>query len=192
MKSDKRTIFLFIYALIIIVALIYILFIAPDSNFYSKETKEFIKNYNNSQSQIVTLDDMFENLYKNDYQYTYNILDSVGNENTIYKCSGTVTGEKEQGSCTKPNDIVYDETNKKEKLKQLNFDLLDLNKIQKITQDNEASKSKYDNLDVYKYKDKIDTLSTDINIYTNSKDIVQIEISNGYETYVIKFNNINY
>lgn len=192
MKSDKRTIFLFIYALIIIVALIYILFIAPDSNFYSKETKEFIKNYNNSQSQTVTLDDMFENLYKNDYQYTYNILDSVGNENTIYKCSGTVTGEKEQGSCTKPNDIVYDETNKKEKLKQLNFDLLDLNKIQKITQDNEASKSKYDNLDVYKYKDKIDTLSTDINIYTNSKDIVQIEISNGYETYVIKFNNINY
>ncbi len=192
MKSDKRTIFLFIYALIIIVALIYILFIAPDSNFYSKETKEFIKNYNNSQSKTVTLDDMFENLYKNDYQYTYNILDSVGNENTIYKCSGTVTGEKEQGSCTKPNDIVYDETNKKEKLKQLNFDLLDLNKIQKITQDNEASKSKYDNLDVYKYKDKIDTLSTDINIYTNSKDIVQIEISNGYETYVIKFNNINY
>lgn len=192
MKSDKRTIFLFIYALIIIVALIYILFIAPDSNFYSKETKEFIKNYNNSQSQTVTLDDMFENLYKNDYQYTYNILDSVGNENTIYKCSGTVTGEKEQGSCTKPNDIVYDETNKKEKLKQLNFDLLDLNKIQKITQDNEASKSKYDNLDIYKYKDKIDTLSTDINIYTNSKDIVQIEISNGYETYVIKFNNINY
>ena len=192
MKSDKRTIFLFIYALIIIVALIYILFIAPDSNFYSKETKEFIKNYNNSQSQTVTLDDMFENLYKNDYQYTYNILDSVGNENTIYKCSGTVTGEKEQGSCTKPNDIVYDETNKKEKLKQLNFDLLDLNKIQKITQDNEPSKSKYDNLDVYKYKDKIDTLSTDINIYTNSKDIVQIEISNGYETYVIKFNNINY
>lgn len=192
MKSDKRTIFLFIYALIIIVALIYILFIAPDSNFYSKETKEFIKNYNNSQSQTVTLDDMFENLYKNDYQYTYNILDSVGNENTIYKCSGTVTGEKEQGSCTKPNDIVYDETNKKEKLKQLNFDLLDLNKIQKITQDNEASKSKYDNLDAYKYKDKIDTLSTDINIYTNSKDIVQIEISNGYETYVIKFNNINY
>lgn len=192
MKSDKRTIFLFIYALIIIVALIYILFIAPDSNFYSKETKEFIKNYNNSQSQTVTLDDMFENLYKNDYQYTYNILDSVGNENTIYKCSGTVTGEKEQGACTKPNDIVYDETNKKEKLKQLNFDLLDLNKIQKITQDNEASKSKYDNLDVYKYKDKIDTLSTDINIYTNSKDIVQIEISNGYETYVIKFNNINY
>ena len=115
MKSDKRTIFLFIYALIIIVALIYILFIAPDSNFYSKETKEFIKNYNNSQSQTVTLDDMFENLYKNDYQYTYNILDSVGNENTIYKCSGTVTGEKEQGACTKPNDIVYDETNKKEK-----------------------------------------------------------------------------
>ena len=51
---------------------------------------------------------------------------------------------------------------------------------------------KIDNLDVYKYKDKIDTLSTDINIYTNSKDIVQIEISNGYETYVIKFNNINY
>ena len=38
MKSDKRTIFLFIYALIIIVALIYILFIAPDSNFYSKTT----------------------------------------------------------------------------------------------------------------------------------------------------------
>lgn len=194
-KTFTRKTFLFIYALIILTALIYILFIAPESSFYNKETKEFIKNYEKAQEDLnkeLTLNDMFKHLENNDYKYTYSLLDSVNNETIIYKCSGTVNKEEDNGSCTEPKDIVYNKDNKKNKLQGLNFNLLDISYIKKLTEENEDKVTEYETSKIHKFSTQIDSLKTEINIVTSSKDIAQIEISNGYETYVIKFSDINY
>ena len=135
---------------------------------------------------------MFKHLENNDYKYTYSLLDSVNNETIIYKCSGTVNKEEDNGSCTEPKDIVYNKDNKKNKLQGLNFNLLDISYIKKLTEENGDNVTEYETSKIHKFSTQIDSLKTEINIVTSSKDIAQIEISNGYETYVIKFSDINY
>lgn len=191
--DNKRTIFLFIYGIIIIAGLVYILFIAPTDLFLSKETKEFIKSVEKMNEENTNdINGLLKHLDYKEYDYSYNILDSVGEDSLIYKCRGTVRQDKDNGACTEPKEIVYDEKNKKEKLSSLNHDLLDIEYIKELIKDETPTVEEYQTLKLYKYEVEIDTLKTDVIIYANRYDIEQIQIMNGYETYVIKFSNINY
>lgn len=191
--EDKRKIFLLIYGIIILAGLVYILFIAPNDLFLSKETKKFIKEvekYNEENSNDIS--GLLKHLDYKEYDYSYNILDSVGKDSVIYKCRGTIRQDKDSGACTEPKEIVYDETNKKDKLSSLNHDLLNIDYLKELIKEKTPTVEEYDSLKQYKYEVEIDTLKTDIIFYANKYDIEQIQIMNGYETYVIKLSNINY
>mgnify|MGYP003317624954 FL=1 len=44
---------------------------------------------------------------------------------------------------------------------------------------------------IYTYKTSIEKLETDIIVTTDLDAITQIEISNAYMTYILKYNNVN-
>ena len=179
-KLGKRGIFLLIYAFIILAILLYILFLAPTSMFV-KETEgaPTPKTFTNFKTQQ-------QHLLEKQYDYEYNILYG----NTTYKCQGTLSKEKETGTCTQPKEISYDQDNKK----QLKFNLnnLDLAYIFTKIENIEPKETKYGKSRSFIYNLELDNFTTDIIIYTDFDEITNIQISNAYEVYDIKFTNIKY
>lgn len=181
-KINKRGIFLLVYAFIIIALLIYILFIAPDSLFTKNKTEE------TTQRTYIDYKIQQENLMKKQYDYDYDILYG----NTVYNCTGTMNKDKETGQCTNPKEISYNETTKQDVFSDINMNNLNVSYIFKQIENIEPTENKYGSKRSYKYELILGKYQTEIMIYTNYDEITEIQLSNAYEVYDLKFTNISY
>lgn len=186
--SKKRKIGLTIYAIIIIVILIFIVFIAPDSLFSKNPPLDLSPDM---KKEFVDYEEQKNNLKQNKYDYEFNIFDSMSDTTYIYQCKGTINEETETGSCTLPENLTYNSTNKKEKLKNINLDFIDPTFIFDLIKDIEPEIIKYQTDREYSYTLNIGDLETDILIRTNLNDITEIVLNNAYNQYHIKYSNIN-
>lgn len=189
---SKRGLFLLIYAIVIIILLIYILFIAPDSMFLSKESKELIEQIESKEPrEFLTIEEQFEHLKNKLYNYEYNILDSMSDKSYTFKCEGKINATKEEGTCTNPV-VEYTESNKKEVFKKINIDYLEPEKIYELIKDINPTIDTYTDSKTYTYNLIIKGLNSDITIISGFDDISEIRITNAYMTYVLKFSNVSY
>lgn len=181
--------FLIIYAIIILVGLIYILFLAPDTLFLknSEGYKELLKE----QTEKIEYDDIEvikQRLLNGTYEYEYSLI----HNNIHYICNGEVSSEGESGRCTSPSSFTYTNLDKlnEDKLKNLLFTEPSniFYKIDGIT----PQESMTNDGKLYMYKTTINDLDTEINLYTNEKTITKISITNGHMTYIIKYKNMLY
>lgn len=196
----KKYKFLFIYGLIIIIALIGIMFIIPDSFFLGKYNYDIKLLNNSSQSteeelekkEFIDYQTQQENLKNGNYEYEYILLDSMSSKSYTYKCSGIVNGNIESGSCTSPVNISYTEKTKAEAFSKIDSNYLNINYLFNVLKDIEPELTQYTKTREYKYIVKIKDLETEIIIDTTADEITQIEISNAYMTYLLKYSNMNY
>jgi len=187
----KKYKFLIIYAIVIIIILIAIMFIIPDSVYLKKyenielpTTEVEVKEYPDFEKQK-------EHLLNKNYEYEYLILDSMGTETYEYDCNGKIDGDIESGTCTKPEKISYTESTKKDVF-HTDLDFLDVSYIFNLINDQEPEKEEYNDIRIFKYTADIKLLETEINITTDKDEITKIELSNKYMTYILKFSNIIY
>jgi hypothetical protein len=185
---------LIVYGVVILVVLIAIMFIVPDS-FYRKlydKNIEKVKNQKIIKKEFIEYDIQKERLLKKQFKYEYEILDSLSDKTYHYKCSGNLNGELESGSCTDPERISYTEKTKKKSFK-INTDYSDVNYLfNTLLKDVKPEETKYQTTREYLYKTKIKKLDTEIIVYTDLENITKIEISNTYMTYILKFGDISY
>ncbi len=196
----KKYKFLIIYGIIIIIALLCIMFIIPDSVFlklYSDEINLLNSSYQESTStekekkEFTDYQVQQEHLINGNYNYEYNILDSMSSTSYTYKCNGIVNGQIESGSCTSPEVISYTENSKKEALSKININYVNVEYIFNLVKEIEPELTQYTTIREYKYITKINNIETEIIVDTNNDEITQIEISNAYMTYLLKYSNIN-
>lgn len=180
--------FLIIYAIIIVVALLAILFIIPDKEFLKdkKGYEEFVKNA--EKQKYESLETQKERLLKNEYEYEYNVL----HNDKQYVCTGSKIAGTESGRCTSPRSISYTEKDKfnEDKLYEIKF--VEPEHIFKRIQDLEYTKSIVNEERVYIFNTKISKFDTTIKIYTGKENISRIDIENGVMTYILKYKNIKY
>lgn len=188
MKENKK--FLGIYAIIIIILLIAILFLIPDDVFMLKyknlDLPEDLPKV--EEKEFVDFEIQKEQLLSSNYDYKYLILDSMGKQTYKYKCSGSIIDNKEIGTCTSPEDFSYTETNKKDLFK-ISLEYLDIKNIYKLIEKENPIINKYPITREFRYTTMIEDLETDIVIYTNIENITRIDINNAYMTYVIEYDN---
>lgn len=180
--------FFTIYGIVIIIALIVIMFIIPEEEFLkNKEGYEELKN----SVEKIKYDDIEtqkERLLKNNYEYEYNVI-----HNSIqYVCTGTKTGDTENGRCSAPQSISYNETDKFNEDKLFLIKYVEPEYIFKKIENVEPTISMTNDGKSYTYKVKISEFDTDIIIYTGEKTINKITITNGLMTYVLKYANTKY
>jgi len=196
---DKRKKALIIYGVVILVVLITILFIIPDSALM-KIYQGNIDKINNVPKEkektepieFVDYEIQIERILKNKYDYEYLILDSMGKKTYKYNCSGKASGKVDSGTCTSPSDISYTEKTKKKAFK-IDSNFLDLNYIfNKLLKNKEPELTEYKHNKEYNYKTKIQDLETEVVVYTDTDNITKIELSNAYMTYILKYSNISY
>ncbi len=176
--------FLFIYGLVIIIALLIIMFVADDKYFINekKETakiKETLKPTDYYQEQL-------DSLLNKNYDYHY----SINHNGVTYKCQGTKNKEEEKGKCTEPKEIEYTNENYQEVFKDIDTNYLDVDYIYKQIKDIEPVMTNLDVKRYYTYNVNILNLKGQIIVYSDLKKITQITIVNGYLTYVLYFDNI--
>ena len=179
---SKRKIFFIIYALLIALGLIYILFIADDKMF-TKNDKSINANTSNKEVKKKTLEEKKDFLLNGNYKYHYDL-----NHGSIqYKCSGEKNGTKDNGSCDYNGKIIeYNEENIKERLEDIDYNFVDLNNIFSLIKDLEyKSMDKYSSM--IKYNVNQNNNDVEILIYLNSENIKQITISNINFVYVLYF-----
>lgn len=191
-KLGKRKILLIVYAIIILILLIAIMFIIPDSFFIKKYEGIEIPSNKTEKKEFIDYEIQKEHLINNQYEYEYVLLDSMSKESNTYKCSGKTNKTIESGSCTSPEVISYTEKDKKEVFSKIDINYLNptyiFNKIKNIT----PKETKYVTLREYNYQTMIEDLDTEIIIYTDLDEITKIEISNAYMTYILKYSNVSY
>lgn len=180
--------FLIIYAVIITIALIAILFIIPDKAFLKDKEgyEEFIKNA--EKQKYESLETQKERLLKNEYEYEYNVI----HNNKQYVCTGSKIDGTESGRCTSPKSISYTEKDKfnEDKLYEIKF--VEPEHIFKRIKDLEYTQSIVNEERVYIFQTKISKFDTTIKIYTGKENISRIDIENGVMTYILKYKNIKY
>lgn len=190
MKKTKTI--LGIYAIIIIIALICIMFIIPDSFFMKQYEDIQLPSNEVEKKEFVDYEEQKKHLLMNKYNYEYLLLDSMGTQTYTFECSGQVKENLESGSCTSPEGISYTEKTKKEAFSKINEKYLEpqtiLTLIEKVT----PEETKYATTRDYLYKVKIEDLDTEITITTDLDEITKICISNGYMTYILKYSNVSY
>lgn len=170
-----------VYIIVILVALGYILFIMP----IKKENDGTIEESNIKEGQVYgSLEDMFTMLKKGNYEYTYNIL--INTEKYLYV--GKKDGIKEKGIFTSKDEVTtYEMVN----------DLIDQNLINptyiyELVKNLEYSKDKYDEVRVFNYETEIDSLKTEIAIYTDYTSITKINVTNLKVQYSLSYKNIGF
>lgn len=186
MKNKK---FLIIYAIIIFIALIYILFLAPDTMFLKNSDgyKELMKE----QTEKIKYDDIEtikQRLLNGTYEYDYSLI----HNNIHYICSGEVTSEGESGRCTSPSSFTYTNLDKLTETKLKNLLFTEPANIFYKIEGKTPQESMTNDGKLYMYKTTINNLDTEINLYTNEKTITKISITNGHMTYIIKYKNMLY
>lgn len=190
MMSKKRKIGLAIYAVLIIVILIFIVFFAPDKWFQKKYDDIDVNNSQTNEVKKVDYETQIKNLTKNQYDYTYNLMHSKNKKTYIYECSGTINKDQETGSCTSPEKIEYNQDNKKKAFDKIDINLLDPKYIFELIKDIEYQKLDYVQYIEYTYTTEIDDLETEISVRSSTENIFDIFISNTYFQYHIQFKNI--
>ena len=190
MKNNK---FLKIYAIIITIVLILIMFLIPDSFFLELQTKlhkQETKELKNDALDFEKLETQKERILNNDLEYEYLMLDSIGTSSKTVECSGKITESKETGICNSKEKISYTKETKKDAFLEMDIKYIDEKYIFDTIKDIEPTETTYNNSRELIYKTKILDLDTDITIYTDLDNITQISISNAYMTYVFKYSNI--
>lgn len=182
---------LIIYAIIIVVALIVILFIIPDHVFYNIHNKR-INDEASIKDDFVSIEQAQKNLSKDKYSYEYLILDSIGTKSYTFKCKGTRNEKIESGSCTKPKTISYTEKNRDKVFKELQEEFLEPKKVFELLKDIEPKITKYQSTIEYEYKTNLVKLDTTITVETDKENITKIEIMNGYMSYILKYSDVEY
>ena len=193
---NKRNKFLLIYAVIIIVLLVCIMFIFPDSLFSRKYDANY-KKYFGDKIQTQTKKAEFKNyeeqqkqLVNGNYNYEYMILDSMGTSSKHFECSGTIKDSKETGKCTSPVLIEYTKENKNEVFKDIGSTYLEPSTIFNLVKDLTPELKQHNTYREYTYKLKIKGLDTTIIIQTTLEEISQISINNPYMTYLLKYESV--
>ncbi len=189
---DKRNKFLIVYFLIIAIALVSILFIIPDSVFREKyDNNAAILEHTSGKAPVEKEFKDYElqknNLMNNSYKYEYTLLDSMSNESYIYKCTGTKEDNLETGTCTEPEKISYTEKDKKDVLSKINYTIIEPDYLFSFIKEIEPKKMEYGNYRDYTYNTKLNKLDTEIIIKTDKDNITEINISNAYMTYILKY-----
>lgn len=190
MKKNK---FLGIFAIVIFILLILIMFILPDSIFLAIENgknaifPQGISNSTNTSKEL-TIEEKLNNLKQEDYDYEYSLMYSTKNETYSYKCTGTIKGTKETGNCTSPEVLSYTEENKNEVFNQIDTNFINIDYIYKYVKDIKPEETKISlTTTEYKYTTNVNNFETDITITANLTDITQIVINNVYMTYLINY-----
>lgn len=173
-----------IYAFFILALLVFIVFIAPDKMFEKKSDTELPVEK--------SLLNMQEELLNQQYEYKVNVLSSIGSTAVSYKCSGKKEKEKEEGVCTQPQEISYNETTKKEVLREINISYLEVDYIFALIKEKTPTIKEYDTSKIFSYEVTLNTLKTEITIITNKKHIIEVRLNNAYETYILSYSNIVY
>lgn len=183
MKIMKNNKFLFIYGFIIIIVLI-VMFVADDKYFINqkKEANKIEKILNNNPSYEEQLKALLNKEYDYHYSLNYNGL--------TYKCQGSKRKEEEKGTCSEPESIEYNNDNYQETFKNINIDYLDVEYIFKIIKDIEPEITRLNIQKYYTYNVNILNVEGQIKIHSDSKQITQITIANGFLTYVLYFDSI--
>ncbi len=177
MNSRKK--FLLVYSFVIIIIFVFIVFLAPDkmfiksSNAKIEEKKEVFKDYEKQK----------KNLINGEYNYHFDIdYNSI-----IYKCKAVYNNGDYTGECSKPKKINYDQNSIKEKLKDIDNNLINPDFIFDSIKDIEYKEEKMYDKRTYTYNVKLYGLEGKIIVYTDYNNIYQISISNGYFTYIIYY-----
>lgn len=188
MKKNK---FLGIFAIVIFILLILIMFILPDGLFLAIENGTTIPipmGTETTKEDTITLEDKITKLKTNEYNYEYTLMYSTTNETYTYKCTGTISNKKENGTCTKPEELTYTEKNKKEILNKIDTDYTDIEYIFDSIKDVKPTETKMSlTTTSYNYVIYINNYETDITITADQTDITQITINNIYMTYLINY-----
>lgn len=178
------------YAIIIFVLLILIIFIMPDS-FFLGRYKEVELPQNNTKvehKEFIDYEIQKEELQKNNFEYEYLLLDSMGTKTYTYKCSGKISDNIESGTCESPEKFSYTESTKKDAFSKIDINYLNPRYLFELLKNIEPVKTEYQTLREYKYVTKIEDIETEIIVFTNLNEITKVEISNAYMTYIIKYN----
>lgn len=190
MKTKK---FLIIYG-IVIACLVGILFLIPDK-FFEKQYNKKHKIDTESQVETVSekfeflsIDEQFEHLMNNKYDYEYNLM----NIETTYKCTGTKNKDKEDGECTEPSKKSYNQKTFSKVFKNANTKYLTVDNIYKLIKDKEPDIFESGNERILTYSVVSNKEDTDIEILTDTKDIISITIKNRFIVYYLKYSNIEY
>ena len=192
--TPKRKKALKIYAIIIVIITIAIMFVIPDS-FFLKFYQKNIEKVTNSVPQTEPEDEFTdyetqqERLLKKEYDYQYLLYNDKSGE--TYKCTGTMNGTKDSGKCTSPKKIEYTEKNIK-KVTKFNTDYIDVKYIFEKVKEIEPKVLNMDTDREYIYNLKLDGQDTEIVVYTSREDIYRIDFTNIKYVYVVKFSNIKY
>lgn len=189
MMSKKRKKGLAIYAIFIIVILIFIVFFAPDKWFQKKDDID-VNNSQTNEVKKVDYETQIKNLTKNQYDYTYNLMHSKNKKTYLYECSGTINKDEETGSCTSPKKIEYNQDNKNKILDKIDINLLNPQYLFELLKDIEYQKFDYVQYIEYTYNTKIDNLETEIIVRSNPENIFDILVSNTHFQYHLQFKNI--
>lgn len=203
MKESKN--FLGIYAIVIIVLLVLIMFVLPDSFFsrkYEQNTQQFIEANKKAQEErealeaekkkeFVDYEEQKQHILTGNYDYELLLLDSMGTETYTYKCTGKKTGNTESGSCTSPEVFSYTEQNKVSQFKKyIDPKYIEPKEIFELIKDVEPSVESHNLYREFTYKTKIKDLETTVLIQTKKDDISKIMLENQYMGYIINFSNV--
>jgi hypothetical protein len=195
----KKYKLLIIYGIVIVIALVLIIFVLPDSFFERKYMKNYEEIMGGSETkeetpaEYVDLKTQKERLLKKNYTYSYQISAYVKKDETMtYNCKGTKLNGKEEGLCTKPDAISYNEKNISEKLKYVNQNYLDPEYVFNLIKDLDVEPYESYGVRIYTYKIKMSGVVTQIELYTDRENIVQIVLGSAKETYVMKYSEITY
>ena len=191
--TKKRKKILIGYGVVILIILIAIMFIIPDSEFlklYSKNIEK-IETQEVEKKEFIDYDTQKERILNKQFKYEYVLLDSLTNKTYKYNCNGTLDKDIESGTCTEPERLSYTEQTKKDTFK-INIDYLDIEYILELVKDITPEEIKYQTTREYTYKTTLDKLDTEILIYTDLENITKVEISNKYMTYILKYSDITY
>ena len=181
-----------IYFIIIIIALLLIMFIIPDSFFTKKYEGVKIPSSDTEKKEFTDFETQKQHLLKNNYNYEYSLLDSMGTESYYFQCSGQINDTLESGSCTSPEKISYTETTKKEVFSKIENQYLNPQKIFELIEGITPEEFKESTIREFVYQSKIEDLDTEITITTDLDEITQICLSNAYMTYILKYSNVTY
>lgn len=185
-KMGKRWYFIIGYGIVVVILFLFIVFWAPSKWFQKKVDLPKIEIHE------CTLKEQMEHLLNNQYEYEYNILYVDTETYHIYMCSGKLDKTTESGTCTSPKQIEYNNETKQEVLGDLNNDYLDLQKLFEFLEDKSYTEKEYEGTKVYVYNIKINSLETDVELYSDDDNIIEIRIDNFNEHYQLKYSNILY
>ena len=187
--SKKHKFLLIGYAILVIGALIFIVFLAPEK-WFIKEEKVDIPISDNEEQEIKEVDYEEQKSNLNKYNYDYTLMYSMQDKTYYFECEGKRNENEEIGKCTLPSFVEYNINTKKDVFKEIDSNLLDPTYIFDLIKDSEEEVFDNESYIEYRYEITFEELSTEISIRSNKKIITDITISNAYIQYHLKFSDI--